>query len=1636
MEDENKKIFGKVTSLLTRDPKLFIPWSKEVEGIFRTAGEARNADFLSGPTKGIRYAFPPITQQDYLLPPLPGMQWSNEQVSDMYLKVAHQRRKEEKKMEENRPRLWEVIWSSLSQDSKTLVTTDLRYSAARRSDDWHMLYSIIEEKHLITADWSDEAGKMRAARECQQEYNNMRQGPTESLATFKTRFEEMMMLRSVHPSLTPRFLPEEQQAQDYLEKLYSNSSRKTYAQFQLFGVLALPKTLAAMYTLSVKSEAAHKADGETQERGKADKLEGDLKRVLVQVEELKLAASKTAAATAPGMPTTTYTAEEKEAYHQRRKEARARKKLGKAAVDSAASATGARGDARQRTCFRCGEDHLVRDCTKVSDALKAQLPFLNTRKATNLVVQAERAHARTSMETGSIFAIGEFDGSDSEEDDYADMLANDFILMTTARLADDHMVLDVREVSAEGLVLLDSQAAVNVFKDERLLSDVLPARQQLQISGVNKDGESLVCTHDGVFGDFGRIHVNPGAVANILSQACMIDDGHRVEYSSDLDRFTLTPRNGGAAYIFDRKETRRGLKSAHYTCNMPAIAAERTRESIREVDERPTALATVKEQMALYTRIEREGAIRARLFLYRTGFPSKAALIEMAGSMLEVNVTRQDIERAHEIWGEDLASLKGKTTNRTAKAVRLELSEATTQIQQVLEVDIFFIDGSASFLLGYLTPSGYLMVKELPTGRDASELESALAHMIGTAQSRHFEIVAIKSDNEGGIAKLEPDIEALGMTLEPCDPGGHVKGVERKIRQVKERKRAFQHHLPFSLPYILLVWCVFFCVFCINLQVTSANLSGISPMEAFTGVKINAAVHLKTAFGDYVQATVRDPDNSMKTRTIGGIALMTNGKATGGTKVYLLQSKRVVTAKTIKIVPTPDIVIKYLNEQAANDFHRGVIARDPSHEPGQFVDGESDGEDGDEQQADAEEEPSVGTPMPSRMPIAPTRGDNFDPSAVLEVPILPRRAASEAQPRPRVDIPADVSEDIRGGERERGEPSARSASAARTQLPAAARTAAARGSRTQGAGIDSLLSSLGEVGRATNHEEAGVHFTSSSFEKALNAELLHRKDWRDKTFVMTMSVKAALRTYGQAAEESIVKELQQLLDKRVWTPKKLTSMTQAQRRSIIRSSMFLKDKFLSCGAFEKLKARLVAGGNQQDKTLYDDLSSPTVSTSAVMVVAAIAASEGRHVRAIDIGGAYLNAEMDKQGVLVHMRLDKTLTELLVRLDESYLKYVNTDGTMVVELDKALYGCIESALLWYNNLKATLESAGFAANPEDPCVFNKGVGVGQCTIAVHVDDLLLTCADLQILDAVTDAICAKYPNTTVKSGPTLSYLGMTMDWTVPGEVAITQAGFIIDLLGGCGVEGIATTPSTEALFDVRATTMASDEEAEWFHRNVAKILYLAKRTMPECLVTVAFLATRVTKCDVDDLGKLRRLLRYIRSTRDRGIILRPGIRGVTVRNFVDAAYGVHTDGKSHTGSAIVIGDGGPVFVKSAKQKIVTKSSTEAELVAASDSANQAFHTRRFIIEQGHGECGPVTMYQDNLSCMALIAKGKSSSERTRHVSIRYFWLKERTDDGELEVLHLSTEQMYANALTKPLQGKQFIAERKELTNWVD
>ena len=155
------------------------------------------------------------------------------------------------------------------------------------------------------------------------------------------------------------------------------------------------------------------------------------------------------------------------------------------------------------------------------------------------------------------------------------------------------------------------------------------------------------------------------------------------------------------------------------------------------------------------------------------------------------------------------------------------------------------------------------------------------------------------------------------------------------------------------------------------------------------------------------------------------------------------------------------------------------------------------------------------------------------------------------------------------------------------------------------------------------------------------------------------------------------------------------------------------------------------------------------------------------------------------------------------------------------------------------------------------------------------------------------------------GEILNYLGMTLDFRTPKQVKITMAHCVDGILSECGVIKGAVTPATSRLFDVRDDqTPATEDERVWFHSFVARMLHLSKRVRPECLTAVSFLSTRVHVTDTDDLTKLRRLVGYLRSTRDRGIILRVGDR-IEVRAYIDASYGVHYDGKSHTGCAVVI-----------------------------------------------------------------------------------------------------------------------------------
>jgi hypothetical protein len=181
-----------------------------------------------------------------------------------------------------------------------------------------------------------------------------------------------------------------------------------------------------------------------------------------------------------------------------------------------------------------------------------------------------------------------------------------------------------------------------------------------------------------------------------------------------------------------------------------------------------------------------------------------------------------------------------------------------------------------------------------------------------------------------------------------------------------------------------------------------------------------------------------------------------------------------------------------------------------------------------------------------------------------------------------------------------------------------------------------------------------------------------------------VSVKQALRIRGDDAEKVIIKELIQMDVLGVREVVRIWDMRAVERAGSIRSPMFLKRKTHPDGSFDKYKARLVAGCDMQDKKLYDDLSSPTASTSSVFTIIAIAAHEKRGVAVVDIGSEFLNAKMQK-GVPVYMRLDKIMSEYLIRIKPKYAEFGEPNGTITVLLKKALYGCVEGASLRYQNL---------------------------------------------------------------------------------------------------------------------------------------------------------------------------------------------------------------------------------------------------------------------------------------------------------------------------------------------------------------
>ena len=203
-------------------------------------------------------------------------------------------------------------------------------------------------------------------------------------------------------------------------------------------------------------------------------------------------------------------------------------------------------------------------------------------------------------------------------------------------------------------------------------------------------------------------------------------------------------------------------------------------------------------------------------------------------------------------------------------------------------------------------------------------------------------------------------------------------------------------------------------------------------------------------------------------------------------------------------------------------------------------------------------------------------------------------------------------------------------------------------------------------------------------------------------------------------------------------------------------------------------------------------------------------------------------------------------------------------------------------------------------------------------------------------------------------------------------------------------------------------------------------------MPDILKEVVFLSSFSINPGPVATGKLMKVLNYVRATKDTGVRL--NFLDPTLVAYCDASFGVHTNGRSHTGIYITVGDaGGPVLVKSSMQKLVSTSSTEAEMIALVAAVQRVLPLRTLLLELGIEFDCCVKIYEDNKSCIAIAEAGAGTSGQRKHFRVKYFFIKELIQERVIRIVHCPSAEMIADLCTKPATGPQFRRKRATLLN---
>jgi hypothetical protein len=254
------------------------------------------------------------------------------------------------------------------------------------------------------------------------------------------------------------------------------------------------------------------------------------------------------------------------------------------------------------------------------------------------------------------------------------------------------------------------------------------------------------------------------------------------------------------------------------------------------------------------------------------------------------------------------------------------------------------------------------------------------------------------------------------------------------------------------------------------------------------------------------------------------------------------------------------------------------------------------------------------------------------------------------------------------------------------------------------------------------------------------------------------------------------------------------------------------------------------------------------------------------------------------------------------------------------------------------------------------------------------------------------------------------------------IEVDMAGYINKILKDRDDLRSSTTPAGQSLMENSETSpLLDDKRQKIFHADVAKALFLAKRVMFQIMPAISVLAGRVNKATQEDQNKLDKVYGYLSS--NRAAVLRFKCGGTLEPcMYVDASWAIHDDRHGRTGIVVMLA-GCCVGAWTFKQRIITLSSTESEIVALSDGVKHIMWYRQWLTAQGFS-IGPTKVFQDNEAVIQLIKNERRANQRTRHLDVRLFYPRDLEIAGHIQLVWCPTDIMIADLMTKPLQGALF------------